>query len=218
MIPELGHFALALACILAIAQSVLPIVGATRRDVRLMATAGPLAAGQLLAVGLSFGCLLWAFAVNDTTVSNVVANSHSAKPMIYKLSGAWGNHEGSMVLWVLILALCGGAVAGFGRDLPSALKARVLGVLAWVAVGFLAFILFTSNPFDRVWPPPPDGQGLNPVLQDIGLAMHPPMLYLGYVGYVGDLRLRGRRPARRARRCRLGALGAAVVADGLVRS
>ncbi|WP_198372854.1 heme lyase CcmF/NrfE family subunit [Roseomonas rosulenta] len=183
MIPELGHFALALACVLAIAQSVLPIVGATRRDLRWMATAGPLAAGTLVSVGVAFGCLLWAFAVNDTTVSNVVQNSHSAKPMIYKFSGAWGNHEGSMVLWVLILALCGAAVAGFGRDLPSALKARVIGVLGWVASGFLLFIIFTSNPFDRIWPPPPDGQGLNPVLQDIGLALHPPMLYLGYVGY-----------------------------------
>jgi cytochrome c-type biogenesis protein CcmF len=183
MIPELGHFALALACVLAFAQSVVPIVGAQRRDLRWMATAGPLAVGQLVAVGVAFGCLLWAFAVNDTTVSNVVQNSHSAKPMIYKLSGAWGNHEGSMVLWVLILALCGGAVAGFGRDLPSALKARVIGVLGWVAVGFLLFIILTSNPFDRIWPPPPDGQGLNPVLQDIGLALHPPMLYLGYVGY-----------------------------------
>ncbi len=183
MIPELGHFALALACVLAFAQSVLPIVGAHRRDVRWMATAGPLAAGTLVCVGVAFGCLLWAFAVNDTTVSNVVQNSHSAKPLIYKFSGAWGNHEGSMVLWVLILALCGAAVAGFGRDLPTALKARVIGVLGWVAAGFLLFIILTSNPFDRIWPPPPDGQGLNPVLQDIGLAIHPPMLYLGYVGY-----------------------------------
>ena len=183
MIPELGHFALALACVLALAQSVLPIVGAHRRDLRWMATAGPLAAGQLVAVAVAFGCLLWAFAVNDTTVSNVVQNSHSAKPMIYKISGTWGNHEGSMLLWVLILALCGAAVAAFGRDLPTALKARVIGVLGWVAVGFLAFILFTSNPFERVWPPPADGRGLNPVLQDIGLALHPPMLYLGYVGY-----------------------------------
>jgi cytochrome c-type biogenesis protein CcmF len=183
MIPELGHFALALACVLAFAQSVLPVVGAARRDGRWMGTAGPLAFGQLVAVGVAFGCLVWAFVVNDTTVSNVVANSHSAKPLIYKVSGAWGNHEGSMVLWVLILALCGAAVAAFGRDLPTALKARVIGVLGWVGLGFLAFIIFTSNPFDRVWPPPADGRGLNPVLQDIGLALHPPMLYLGYVGY-----------------------------------
>jgi len=183
MIPELGHFALALAAVIALAQSVLPVLGAARGDARWMATAGPLAAGQLVAVGAAFACLLWAFAANDTTVASVVANSHSAKPLVYKLSGTWGNHEGSMVLWVLILALCGGAVAAFGRDLPTALKARVIGVIGWVAAGFLLFILFTSNPFDRVWPPPADGQGLNPILQDPGLAIHPPLLYLGYVGY-----------------------------------
>ncbi len=183
MIPELGQFALALACILALTQAVLPLIGAERRDARLMGLAGPLAGGVLVAVAAAFASLLWAFAVNDTTVSNVVANSHSAKPLIYKFSGAWGNHEGSMLLWVLILALCGGAVAGFGRDLPSALKARVIAVLGWIAAGFLLFIIFTSNPFDRVWPPPADGQGLNPVLQDPGLALHPPTLYLGYVGY-----------------------------------
>jgi cytochrome c-type biogenesis protein CcmF len=183
MIPELGHFALALACVLAVVQSVVPVWGAARGDARWMATAAPLAFASVLAVGTAFACLLWAFAVNDTTVSNVVANSHSAKPLIYKLSGSWGNHEGSMVLWVLILALCGAAVAAFGRELPTALKARVIGVLGWVATGFLLFIIITSNPFDRVWPPPADGQGLNPVLQDPGLAMHPPTLYVGYVGY-----------------------------------
>lgn len=183
MIPELGHFALALACVIAVVQSVLPVVGAARGDGRWMATAVPLALGLLVAVGVAFGSLLWAFAVNDTTVANVVANSHSAKPLIYKLSGSWGNHEGSMVLWVLILALCSAAVACFGRDLPTALKARVIGVLGWVATGFLLFIIVTSNPFERVWPPPMDGRGLNPVLQDPGLAMHPPTLYVGYVGY-----------------------------------
>ncbi len=183
MIPELGHFALALGAVIALVQGVLPILGAERRDARLMALAPPLAAGQLLAIGTAFGCLLWSFAVNDTTVAGVVQNSHSAKPMLYKLSGSWGNHEGSMVLWVTILALCGGAVAGFGRGLPSALQARVLGVLGLIAVGFLVFILATSNPFLRVWPPPADGQGLNPVLQDPGLAFHPPLLYLGYVGF-----------------------------------
>jgi cytochrome c-type biogenesis protein CcmF len=183
MIPELGHFALALACALALAQGVVPLLGAQRRDPRLIALGPPLAAGQLLAVAAAFAALLWSFAVNDTTVLGVVQNSHSAKPMIYKLTGTWGNHEGSMVLWVLILALCGGAVAGFGRDLPGALQARVLAVLGLVGVGFLLFILATSNPFARVWPPPMDGQGLNPVLQDPGLALHPPLLYLGYVGF-----------------------------------
>ncbi|MFC3125003.1 heme lyase CcmF/NrfE family subunit [Pseudoroseomonas globiformis] len=183
MIGEFGHFALALALALAVAQTVLPLWGAARSDGRMMAAAAPLAVGHMLACAASFGALLYVFAVNDTSVINVVQNSHSAKPMLYKLSGAWGNHEGSMVLWVLILALCGGAVAGFGRELPTALKARVLGVLGLVAVGFLVFIIATSNPFGRVWPPAPDGEGLNPLLQDPGLAFHPPLLYLGYVGF-----------------------------------
>ena len=182
MIPELGHFALALALALSLAQAVFGLWGAQWADARLMAATPPLAGGVLMAVAAAFACLMWSFAVNDTTVENVVQNSHSAKPLLYKLSGTWGNHEGSMVLWVLILALCGGAVAAFGRNLPSALQARVLAVLGLVALGFLAFILATSNPFNRVWPPPEDGQGLNPILQDPGLAFHPPLLYLGYVG------------------------------------
>ncbi len=183
MIPELGHFALALALILAAAQTFLPLIGAELRDARLMASAPPLAIGQTVAIAVAFACLMWSYAVNDTTVLNVVQNSHSAKPMLYKITGTWGNHEGSLVLWVLTLALCGLAVAGFGRELPSTLRARVIGVLGLVSLGFLAFILKTSNPFERMWPPPADGQGLNPLLQDIGLAMHPPLLYLGYVGY-----------------------------------
>ncbi|MGG5809851.1 heme lyase CcmF/NrfE family subunit [Falsiroseomonas sp. CW058] len=183
MIAELGHFALALALILAFGQSVLTLIGAEGRDARLMAAGAPLAVGQCIAIAAAFGCLMWSYAVNDTTVLNVVQNSHSAKPMLFKITGTWGNHEGSLILWVMILALCGAAVAGFGRELPTSLRARVLGVLGLVSVGFLLFILKTSNPFERMWPPPPDGQGLNPVLQDIGLAMHPPLLYLGYVGY-----------------------------------
>jgi cytochrome c-type biogenesis protein CcmF len=183
MIPELGHFALILAFLLALAQSLLPLLGAQRGEARLMASGAPLATAGFLAIALAFAALMWAFAVNDTTVINVVQNSHSAKPMLYKITGTWGNHEGSMILWVMVLAGCSAAVAGFGRNLPSALQARVLAVLGMISLGFLAFILFTSNPFERVWPPPPDGQGLNPLLQDIGLAMHPPLLYLGYVGY-----------------------------------
>ena len=183
MIAELGHFALALALILALAQTILPLIGAETRDARLMASASPLAIGQTLAIAASFGCLMYVYAINDTTVLNVVQNSHSAKPMLYKITGTWGNHEGSLVLWVLILAMCGLAVAAFGRDLPSTLKARVIGVLGLISVGFLLFIIKTSNPFERIWPPPADGQGLNPLLQDIGLAMHPPLLYVGYVGY-----------------------------------
>ena len=183
MIAELGHFALALALALSIAQSFVGLLGARWADARLMGATGPLAAGILIATGGAFACLIWSFVTNDTTVANVVMNSHSAKPLLYKVSGSWGSHEGSMVLWVLILALCGGAVAAFGQGLPSVLHARVQAVLALVGVGFLAFILATSNPFDRVWPPAPDGQGLNPILQDPGLAFHPPLLYLGYVGF-----------------------------------
>jgi cytochrome c-type biogenesis protein CcmF len=183
VIAELGHFALALALALSIAQSFVGLLGARWADARLMGATGPLAAGILIATGGAFACLIWSFVTNDTTVANVVMNSHSAKPLLYKVSGSWGSHEGSMVLWVLILALCGGAVAAFGQGLPSVLHARVQAVLALVGVGFLAFILATSNPFDRVWPPAPDGQGLNPILQDPGLAFHPPLLYLGYVGF-----------------------------------
>ncbi|MFT8244227.1 heme lyase CcmF/NrfE family subunit [Roseomonas sp. BN140053] len=183
MIAELGHFALALACVLALAQTVLPLLGAHRSEARLIAAAPALALSGLLAVAAAFAALLWCFAANDTSVMAVVANSHSAKPMLYKLAGAWGNHEGSMVLWVLILGLCSGAVASFGGDLPATLRARVLGVLGAISLGFLLFILATSNPFGRIWPPPMDGQGLNPVLQDPGLAFHPPLLYAGYVGF-----------------------------------
>lgn len=137
MIAELGHFALALALILAFAQTVLPLLGAEQRDARLMATASPLAVGQTLAIAASFACLMYSYAINDTTVLNVVQNSHSLKPMLYKITGTWGNHEGSLILWVLILAMCGFAVAAFGRDLPSTLKARVIGILGLVSVGFL---------------------------------------------------------------------------------
>ncbi|MCU0945721.1 MAG: heme lyase CcmF/NrfE family subunit [Rubritepida sp.] len=183
MIPELGHFALILGLLLAVAQTTLPLWGAQTGDGRLMAAAGPLALAGFIAVAISFAALMWAYAVNDTSVINVVQNSHSAKPMLYKITGTWGNHEGSMILWLMVLAACSAAVAAFGRDLPSALKARVLSVLGMVSLGFFLFVLITSNPFERVWPPPPDGQGLNPLLQDIGLAIHPPLLYIGYVGY-----------------------------------
>jgi len=183
VIPELGHFALALALALSLVQAGIGLAGAARAEARLMAATGPLAAGILIATGAAFACLVWSFVANDTTVANVVENSHSAKPLLYKISGSWGSHEGSMILWVLILALCGGAVAAFGGGLPSALQARVQAVLALIGLGFLVFILATSNPFDRVWPPAPDGQGLNPILQDPGLAFHPPLLYLGYVGF-----------------------------------
>ena len=183
MIAELGHFALILALLVAIVQATLPLYGAQKGHAGLVALAGPTSLMQLLCVAVAFGALTQAYIVSDFTLVNVVENSHSAKPLLYKISGVWGNHEGSMLLWVLILALFGGEVAAFGGNLTAGLKARVLSVQAMIAVGFLAFSLFTSNPFERVFPPPLNGNDLNPLLQDPGLAFHPPMLYLGYVGF-----------------------------------
>jgi cytochrome c-type biogenesis protein CcmF len=214
--PELGHFALILALAVALVQGTLPFVGASRGDIRLMALGRTAALTQALLVILAFAALTQAYVTSDFSVANVVANSHSAKPLLYKISGVWGNHEGSMLLWALILALFGAAVALFGNNLPDSLRARVLGVQALIGAGFLAFILFTSNPFERLSPAPPDGNGLNPLLQDPGLAFHPPLLYLGYVGLLGNLRLRHRRAARRTSGRRLGALGAAVDPGRLV--
>jgi cytochrome c-type biogenesis protein CcmF len=182
MIVELGHYALVLAFGLALVQSVLPQWGAARRDPTLIGVAVPAALAQLGAISLAFGALIWAHVSSDFSVLNVVQNSASRVPLIYKISGVWGNHEGSLVLWVWILALFGGAVAAFGTNLPDAFRARVLSVQGLIAVGFLSFMLLTSNPFLRLGDPPADGQGFNPILQDPGLAFHPPMLYLGYVG------------------------------------
>jgi len=183
MIPELGHFALALAVALAGAQGTVALLGARRLDARWMAAGGALALGQLIAVALAFAALVWSSVVDDFSVLNVAENSHSLKPLLYKISGAWGNHEGSILLWCLMLAGCGAAVAAFGRGLPSALRARVIGVLGGCAAGFLLFTLLTSNPLLRLWPPPADGRDMNPLLQDPGLAFHPPLLYAGYVGF-----------------------------------
>jgi cytochrome c-type biogenesis protein CcmF len=183
VIPELGHFALILALLIACVQGSLPIHGAARGDASLMAVAKPAALLQFLLVTLAFLALMQAYVVSDFTVVNVARNSHSAKPMLYKISGVWGNHEGSMLLWVLILTLFGAMVALFGGNLPPGLKARALAVQAWISLGFLSFLLITSNPFERIYPPPIDGNGLNPLLQDPGLAFHPPMLYTGYVGF-----------------------------------
>ncbi len=182
MIVELGHFALVLALSVAIVQSTLPMWGAWRRDARMMAVGEPAAMIQLLLVGFSFAALTYAFVVSDFSLSIVTANSHTDKPMLYKVSGVWGNHEGSLLLWVLILALYGAAVARFGANLPDTLKARVISVQGMIGVAFLLFMLFTSNPFLRLEVPPMNGQDLNPLLQDPGLAFHPPFLYLGYVG------------------------------------
>ncbi len=183
MIPELGHFALVLALVVALVQGTLPLVGAARGDRRLMALGTTSALVQALLVAVAFAALTQAYVTSDFSVVNVVANSHSAKPLLYKISGVWGNHEGSMLLWALILAIFGAAVALFGANLPDSLRARVLAVQALIGVGFLAFLLFTSNPFERISPAPVDGNGLNPLLQDPGLAFHPPLLYLGYVGF-----------------------------------
>ncbi len=182
MIAEIGHYALVLALGMALVQAVLPLVGASRRDPGLVGVAEPAACAQFLFLTLAFAALIHGYVSSDFSIQNVAENSHSSKPLIYKISGTWGNHEGSLVLWVWILALFGAAVAVLGRNLPPVFRARVLSVQALIGVGFLAFMLLTSNPFLRLDPAPLDGRGLNPILQDPGLAMHPPMLYLGYVG------------------------------------
>ncbi len=182
MINELGHFALVLAFAVSIAQSIIPMWGAHKGYAEPMRFAQPAAITAFLLVGLSFAALTHAFLNSDFSLKVVASNSHSLKPLLYKISGVWGNHEGSMLLWVLILTLFGGLVAALGNAIPPELKARTLAVQGMVGVAFLAFILFTSNPFDRLPFPPEDGSGLNPLLQDPGLAFHPPFLYLGYVG------------------------------------
>lgn len=183
MTPEIGHFALALALALAIVQSLLPLLGANRGIVLWMRSAQSTALAQLLFISVAFFALMRSFVISDFTVKNVAANSHSLKPILYKVAGTWGSHEGSLLLWVLILAIFGAGVAVYGSNIPQTLKARTLAVQAWISTGFLSFMLFTSNPFERVFPPPVDGNDLNPLLQDVGLALHPPFLYLGYVGF-----------------------------------
>ncbi|MCK1600031.1 heme lyase CcmF/NrfE family subunit [Bradyrhizobium sp. 166] len=183
MIAESGHYALVLALGLALIQSIVPLIGARLRDDALMNVARSTALAQLLFVGASFIALVMLHVESDFSVVNVYENSHSMKPLLYKITGVWGNHEGSMLLWVSILALFGGLVAAFGNNLPLSLRAHVLAVQAWIASAFYLFILVTSNPFLRITNPPIEGRDLNPVLQDIGLAVHPPMLYLGYVGF-----------------------------------
>jgi cytochrome c-type biogenesis protein CcmF len=183
VIAESGHYALVLALGLALIQSIVPLIGARLRDDALMNVARSTALAQLLFVGASFIALVMLHVNSDFSVANVYENSHSMKPLLYKITGVWGNHEGSMLLWVSILALFGGLVAAFGNNLPLSLRAHVLAVQAWIASAFYLFILVTSNPFLRIANPPIEGRDLNPVLQDIGLAVHPPMLYLGYVGF-----------------------------------
>ena len=182
MTTELGHFALILAFMVSIFQMIVPLVGAHRGNSAWMAVADPAAATQFFLTAFSFAVLTWAFVASDFSLNLVTANSHTDKPMLYKITGVWGNHEGSLLLWVLILTLFGACASWFGGNLPPTLKARVLAVQSSVAAAFFAFILFTSNPFTRLAVPPMNGQDLNPLLQDPGLAFHPPFLYLGYVG------------------------------------
>ncbi|MBC26971.1 MAG: heme lyase NrfEFG subunit NrfE [Rhodospirillaceae bacterium] len=183
MIVELGHFTLILAFVFSITQAAFGFAGATAQRIDWINAAKIAAQVQFLFTTLAFAALTYAYVISDFSVRNVFENSHTLKPLIYKISGVWGNHEGSMLLWVLVLALFGAAVARFGDNLPSTLRARVLGVQALIGIAFLAFILATSNPFERIIPAPVDGQGLNPLLQDPGLALHPPILYVGYVGF-----------------------------------
>ena len=183
MIAEIGQFSLALALATALVQSVLPMLGAARGNLLWMRTARSSSIAQLVFIAIAFAALMRSFVVSDFTVRNVYENSHSLKPMLFKIAGTWGSHEGSLVLWVLILAAFGAGVALFGSNIPDGLKARTLSVQAWISTGFLSFLLLTSNPFERMFPPPADGTDLNPLLQDVGLAMHPPFLYFGYVGF-----------------------------------
>ena len=182
MIAELGHYALVLALALALVQACVPMIGARKDDPVLIAVAGPTAVGQFCFVAIAFAALMTCYVRSDFSVVNVFENSHSAKPLVYKLSGLWGNHEGSMLLWVFILSVFGALVALFGANLPARLKANVLAVQSSIAVAFILFILLTSNPFLRIANAPLEGRDLNPILQDPGLAIHPPLLYLGYVG------------------------------------
>jgi cytochrome c-type biogenesis protein CcmF len=183
MIPEIGHFALILALSLAVCQGVMPIIGAQRNDETLMSVAKPAAFGQLFFVCVSFACLAWSFLQSDFSVLYVANHSQLALPDIYKIAAVWGAHEGSLLLWILLLAGWTVAVARYSSDLPQAMIARVVGVLGLLSCGFLLFTLFTSNPFERLIPAPADGADLNPLLQDPGLAIHPPILYAGYVGF-----------------------------------
>jgi len=183
MIPELGHFALILAFIVALVQGVVPLVGASRNRAALIAVARPAAQAQFAFMALAFACLTWAFIANDFSVQYVAQHSNTRLPLYYRITGVWGSHEGSLLLWGLILGLWTVAVAVFSRTLPDIFVARVLGVLGLVSAGFLSFIIFTSNPFVRLLPGAAEGQDLNPLLQDPGMIIHPPLLYMGYVGF-----------------------------------
>ena len=180
---ETGHFALILALVLSLVQSLVPLYGVHKGDARLMAVGVPVTVTAFTMIALSFVALTAAYVQSDFSVTNVWKNSHSLQPLVYKFTGTWGNHEGSMLFWVLVLSFFGALVATFGGNLPATLRANVLAVQGWIGTAFLLFILITSNPFTRLVPAPAEGKDLNPILQDIGLAVHPPLLYLGYVGF-----------------------------------
>ncbi len=183
MIPEIGNFALIVALFLSLIQGVMPILGAARNDAVMMSSARTLAVGQFIIVAVAFGCLLQSFIGNDFSVLYVAEHSNSQLPVQYRIAAIWGGHEGSLLLWTLILTVWTVAVATFSKHLPQEMVARVIGVMGLVSAGFLLFMLLTSNPFDRLIPAAMDGQDLNPLLQDPGLVIHPPMLYMGYVGF-----------------------------------
>src|SRR5437867_13325644 len=183
MIPELGHFALIVALFVALALGSLPLVGAARNDFALMAMARPAARMLFVLVAFAFACLAYSFVTSDFSVENVAQHSNSRLPPYYRFAATWGSHEGSLLLWLLMLSGWAGAVTIFSRNLPAAIVARVLAVMGIIAVGFLLFLLLTSNPFARLLPPAAEGQDLNPLLQDPGMVFHPPMLYMGYVGF-----------------------------------
>ncbi len=183
MIPEVGHFALIIALCLALVQTIVPVLGAQTNTSQWMAVAKPAARGQFLFIIISYICLTYSFITSDFSVLYVASNSNTALPLQYKISAVWGAHEGSLLLWVLMLAGWTFAVTIFSRSLPNEMVARVLGIMGFVSVGFLLFMLLTSNPFERLFPVPPEGRDLNPLLQDPGLVIHPPMLYMGYVGF-----------------------------------
>jgi len=183
MVPEIGHFALILALCVSLVQAVVPVVGAARNVPGWIAVARPSAYAQLLFISIAYVCLTYSFIVHDFSVAYVAQNSNSRLPLIYRISGVWGAHEGSLLLWAMVLSLWTAAVAFFSRSVPDAMRARVVGVMGMVAIGFLLFMLFTSNPFERLLPGAAEGRDLNPLLQDFGLAIHPPMLYMGYVGF-----------------------------------
>jgi cytochrome c-type biogenesis protein CcmF len=183
MIPELGHFALIIAFVISIVLSVVPLIGAAKNDTALIALARPATLTQFLFIGLAYAALTHSFIVHDFSVLYVSQHSNMVQPLMYRISGVWGSHEGSLLLWTLILSVWTVAVAIYSRNLPDVLMARVLAVMSMISTGFLAFMLFTSNPFERIFPAPLDGSELNPLLQDPGLIIHPPILYMGYVGF-----------------------------------